>query len=78
VSKPKLVEGEPLLIEDLDLSLIKVTYYTVPVDPKGPGMRGPTFRSCWECNPAHEHLKTAKWLVCFICGSSYREGVKDT
>lgn len=29
----------------------------------------PAFRSCWECNSAHEHLKTVNWLhVCFNCG----------
>jgi hypothetical protein len=29
----------------------------------------PAMRSCWECNPAHEHLKESKSLhVCFACG----------
>ena len=29
----------------------------------------PALRSCWECNPAHEHLKKTDWLhLCFICG----------
>jgi hypothetical protein len=78
MNKLKLVEGEPLKVEDLDLSGIKVIRYeTVPADPAWANLRGPTFRSCWECNPAHEHLKSSKWLVCFVCGNSYRLGVKD-
>jgi hypothetical protein len=29
----------------------------------------PVMRSCWECNPAHERLKTVNTLhVCFHCG----------
>jgi hypothetical protein len=29
----------------------------------------PALRSCWECNPAHEHLKRVNWLhCCFSCG----------
>ena len=29
----------------------------------------PALRSCWECNGAHEHLKTVNWLhVCYSCG----------
>lgn len=30
----------------------------------------PAFRSCWSCNPAHEHLKQVNWLhVCLMgCG----------
>lgn len=34
----------------------------------------PALRSCWECNPAHEHLKdeTCESLfVCFSCGRYY-------
>jgi len=28
----------------------------------------PAMRSCWECNPAHEHLKTVNCLhICFEC-----------
>jgi len=29
----------------------------------------PATRSCWQCNSAHEHLKTVNFLhVCFACG----------
>ena len=29
----------------------------------------PSLRSCWECNEAHEHLKTVNYLhVCSHCG----------
>lgn len=29
----------------------------------------PVLRSCWKCNPAHEHLKKVNFLhVCFNCG----------
>ena len=29
----------------------------------------PAMRSCWECNSAHERLKTVNFLhVCFDCG----------
>ena len=32
----------------------------------------PYFRSCWECNTAHEHLKKDKLLFnCFECGRFY-------
>lgn len=28
----------------------------------------PAFRSCWECNPAHERLKSTTFLhLCFVC-----------
>lgn len=30
------------------------------------------FRSCYKCNPAHEHLKYSNTLIlCFICGHFY-------
>lgn len=33
-------------------------------------------RSCWECNPAHEHLKQADHLICcFECGRYWYKGV---
>ena len=36
------------------------------------------FRSCWNCNPAHEHFKKGKWgdwvLQCFECGHYYYKG----
>lgn len=32
-------------------------------------------RSCWNCNPAHERLKTADCLImCFGCGHFYLRG----
>ena len=31
--------------------------------------REPCLRSCWECNSAHEHLKSVNALhLCFACG----------
>lgn len=34
-------------------------------------------RSCWKCNPAHEHLKEADYpIACFVCGHTYFKGVK--
>lgn len=35
----------------------------------------PAFRSCWECNGAHEHLKDTDFLhVCFSCGRYWIHG----
>lgn len=32
-------------------------------------------RTCWECNPAHEHLKTVRGLfTCISCGRWYMNG----
>lgn len=38
------------------------------------------FRSCWNCNPAHEHLKQAQNIVinCFQCGNFYYKGENMT
>jgi hypothetical protein len=34
-----------------------------------------SMRSCWECNPSHEHLKTVGGLfTCFECGRWYMNG----
>lgn len=34
-----------------------------------------SMRSCWECNPAHEHLKTVGGLfTCFDCGRWFMNG----
>lgn len=66
-----LCKGEPLKMEDLDVTLKVVRYSYVP-------SKGPTIRSCWECNPAHEHLKSAALLYCFACGCVYKKGVKNT
>lgn len=33
------------------------------------------FRSCWDCNPAHEHLKEARTPIkCFSCDNWYYKG----
>ena len=35
----------------------------------------PAFRSCWECNPAHEHLRDTDFLhLCFSCGRYWIHG----
>lgn len=35
-----------------------------------------SFRSCWECNYAHEHLKTLDSpLNCFDCGKWFYKGI---
>lgn len=35
----------------------------------------PIMRSCWKCNSAHTHLKTADYLIwCFLCGKVYYKG----
>lgn len=33
-----------------------------------------TIRSCWLCNPAHEHLKSHKALLCAVCGRLFMKG----
>ena len=34
-----------------------------------------SIRSCWECNPSHEHLKHVGGLfICFECGRFYMNG----
>lgn len=34
-----------------------------------------SMRSCWRCNPAHEHLKTVGGLFhCFECGRWFMNG----
>lgn len=35
-------------------------------------------RSCWKCNGAHEHLKKAELLNCFVCGRWYYKGIDIT
>ena len=35
----------------------------------------PALRSCWECNPSHEHLKKVDSLFCcFVCGRLWTHG----
>ena len=37
------------------------------------------FRSCWNCNGTHEHLKTADYvIICIGCDNIYWKGVKLT
>jgi hypothetical protein len=38
------------------------------------------WRSCWNCNPSHEHLKKEKGCVilCIECGHYYYSGVDIT
>lgn len=39
----------------------------------------PAFRSCWNCNEAHKHLKKADYLIyCIWCGKMYLRGKKIT
>jgi uncharacterized Zn finger protein len=37
-------------------------------------------RSCWNCNPSHQHLKkeTECVIYCFECGNYFFKGVKIT
>ena len=37
------------------------------------------YRSCWNCNGAHEHLKEADFVIlCYECGKYYFKGVDIT
>lgn len=46
-------------------------------DAKENGEPGYAYRSCWECNPAHEHLKEAEMpILCNSCGNWFFKGVK--
>ena len=44
------------------------------------GLMGPFIsRSCWNCNSAHEHLKTVDYPIeCFGCGHTYFKGERLT
>ena len=34
------------------------------------------WRTCWNCNGAHEHLKDAKYVIwCYECGHYFYKGV---
>jgi hypothetical protein len=36
-------------------------------------------RSCWDCNPAHEHLKEVDYVItCFDCGRFFYKGIDIT
>lgn len=37
------------------------------------------WRSCWNCNGAHEHLKECDYVInCFNCGHWYYKGIDIT
>ena len=36
------------------------------------------WRSCWNCNGAHEHLKDHGLINCFECGHWYYQGIDIT
>ncbi len=39
----------------------------------------PVLHSCWKCNPSHEHLKEADYVIlCPFCGRWYYKGVDVT
>jgi DNA-directed RNA polymerase subunit RPC12/RpoP len=33
------------------------------------------YRSCWNCNGSHEHLKKHELIKCFECGRLYYKGI---
>lgn len=35
-------------------------------------------RSCWNCNGAHDHLKTHELIKCYECGRWYYKGIDVT
>lgn len=35
-------------------------------------------RSCWNCNPAHEHLKSHDLILCYECGHWFYKGIDVT
>lgn len=39
--------------------------------------RAPALRSCWECNPAHDHLNQEDDILylCFVCNRYYMDGI---
>lgn len=35
----------------------------------------PVLRSCWNCNPSHEHLKNVDYVIyCFACNNYFFKG----
>ena len=43
------------------------------------GMDSISIRSCWNCNPAHEHLKKANYIIhCYECGRFFYKGLDVT
>lgn len=37
------------------------------------------YRSCWNCNPSHEHLRDVDYVICcFACGRWFFRGVDIT
>ena len=41
-------------------------------------VNGIEMRSCWNCNPAHEHLKKHALIVCYSCGRYFYKGIDIT
>lgn len=70
----KFVMGEPttLKIEPLDITMVETRFQSTPAD-MGDGTH---YRSCWECNSAHEHLKSIPRLVCIVCNKMFENGVE--
>jgi len=57
-----------LKIEPLEVTMAVVQF------AGGKPVPGPTLRTCWECNSAHEHLKKCAELVCIACGKRFAHG----
>lgn len=67
----------------MDLQLIQKLREEVRewVKVNGPsGIMGPIpNRSCWNCNPGHEHLKKVEYPIqCFDCGHTFFKGIDLT
>lgn len=45
---------------------------------KEKGLDALEMRSCWNCNPAHEHLKSRELIWCFECGHYFYKGIDIT
>jgi len=57
-------DGPLVLYKRKESDLKRTGFAEMKLDPGEPA-----FRSCWECNAAHEHLKDTSFLHwCFSCG----------
>ena len=46
---------------------------------KEAGRKSVCMRSCWNCNPSHEHLKEEDYvIICIWCGHYFYKGVDIT
>jgi hypothetical protein len=68
-----LEEPHALAIEPLDTTMITTVFQGKELTEAD----GPTFRSCWECNSAHEHLRSVPWLVCIGCNKTFKKGIEQ-